>query len=235
MNNEINNNNKPGNSDMTDSDKLDLNADTLIGEGDAVDILAEKLTDAMVPGAIVEFDPEEAERAGAFVEDALSESDALESSVDSIDLDQATTMAKIPNPDQKDLFADWLVVADEPVLTNVSVQTKEKDVDNIIVPIDKSRHILALRLAEQLDKEGEITSKLLTEQANRAFGGTQAEGVYSSKDAYDAMEAAFNIHLFNTENADWTDQDAAWATNKAIDLTSRIQKLPTQTRRDENG
>ncbi len=87
MNNEISNNNKLGNSDMTDSNKFDLNADTLIGEGDAVDILAEKLTDAMVPGAIVEFDPEEAEMAGAFVEDALSESDALESSVDSIDLD----------------------------------------------------------------------------------------------------------------------------------------------------
>ena len=87
MNNEISNNNKLGNSDMTDSNKFDLNADTLIGEGDAVDILAEKLTDAMVPGAIVEFDPEEAEMAGAFVEDALSEADALESSVDSIDLD----------------------------------------------------------------------------------------------------------------------------------------------------
>ena len=86
-------NNKPGNSDMTNSDKFDLkcieqrcnSADTLIGEGDAVDVLAEKLTDAMVPGAIVEFDPEEAERAGAFVEDALSESDALESDIDLID------------------------------------------------------------------------------------------------------------------------------------------------------
>ena len=96
MNNEINKNNNPDIFDMTGSDKFDLNAvlnsdaisaDTLIGEGDAVDILAEKLTDAMVPGAMVEFDPEEAERAGAFVEDALSESDALESSVDSIDLD----------------------------------------------------------------------------------------------------------------------------------------------------
>ena len=81
---------------MTGSDKFDLNAvlnsdaisaDTLIGEGDAVDVLAEKLTDAMVPGAIVEFDPEEAERAGAFVEDALSESDALESDIDLIDND----------------------------------------------------------------------------------------------------------------------------------------------------
>jgi len=90
MNKEISNNN-PGNSDVTDSDKFDLNAvlnidtinaDIFIGEGDAIDVLAEKLTDAMVPGAIVEFDPEEAERAGAFIEDALSEGDALESDVD---------------------------------------------------------------------------------------------------------------------------------------------------------
>lgn len=81
---------------MTDSDKFDLNAvlnsdamsaDTLIGEVDAVDVLAEKLTDAMVPGAIVEFDPEEAERAGAFIEDALSERDALESDIDLLEND----------------------------------------------------------------------------------------------------------------------------------------------------
>lgn len=81
---------------MTDSDKFDLNAvlnsdamsaDTLIVEVDAVDVLAEKLTDAMVPGAIVEFDPEEAERAGAFIEDALSERDALESDIDLLEND----------------------------------------------------------------------------------------------------------------------------------------------------
>jgi hypothetical protein len=85
------NNNNPGNSTVSDSDKSDpnaalnsdaVNADTFISEGDAVDVLAEKLADAMVPGAIVEFDPEEAERAGAFIEDALSEADALESSID---------------------------------------------------------------------------------------------------------------------------------------------------------
>jgi hypothetical protein len=96
MTNEISTNNKPGNSEAADSDTFDVNAvlnsdamsaDTLIGEGDAVDVLAEKLTDAMVPGAIVEFDPEEAERAGAFVEDALSESDALESDIDLLEND----------------------------------------------------------------------------------------------------------------------------------------------------
>lgn len=82
MTHEINNDNKPGSSDMTDSDTLDVNADTLIGAGDAVDVLTEKLTDAMIPGAIVEFDPDEAERMGAFQEDALDEADALESSID---------------------------------------------------------------------------------------------------------------------------------------------------------
>lgn len=48
--------------------------------GDAA--LNDKLTDAMVPGFEVEFDPHEAELAGAFVEDALTEVDAAESSVD---------------------------------------------------------------------------------------------------------------------------------------------------------
>lgn len=44
--------------------------------------LNEKLTDAMIPGYTVEFEPEEAERIGAFNEDALSEADALDSSLD---------------------------------------------------------------------------------------------------------------------------------------------------------
>jgi len=53
----------------------------------ATDVLNEKLSDAeMSPGFEVEFDPDEADKAGAFEEDALSETDALESSVDWVDL-----------------------------------------------------------------------------------------------------------------------------------------------------
>lgn len=44
--------------------------------GYADEIIRQKLIDAEVPGAVVEFDPDEADRAGAFVEDALSEQDA---------------------------------------------------------------------------------------------------------------------------------------------------------------
>ncbi|GAB2881020.1 hypothetical protein GCM10027277_57630 [Pseudoduganella ginsengisoli] len=46
------------------------------------DALVEKLADAMTPGFVAECDPIEAERAGAFAEDAMSEADALASSID---------------------------------------------------------------------------------------------------------------------------------------------------------
>ena len=54
-------------------------------ERSAADALREKLMDAQTPGYQAEFDPEEAERAGAFVEDALSEEDAAASHIDLID------------------------------------------------------------------------------------------------------------------------------------------------------
>lgn len=50
------------------------------------DVVREKLADAQTPGYQAEFDPEEAERAGAFVEDALSEVDAADSNADLLDL-----------------------------------------------------------------------------------------------------------------------------------------------------
>lgn len=48
----------------------------------AGEAIAEKLSDAAIPGYAVEFDPDEAELAGAFVEDALSEDDAIEGAAD---------------------------------------------------------------------------------------------------------------------------------------------------------
>ena len=44
-------------------------------------VLQEKLADAEIPGAQIEFDPDEAEKVGAFVEDALSEQDIVEASI----------------------------------------------------------------------------------------------------------------------------------------------------------
>jgi hypothetical protein len=54
-------------------------------QANAVDVVAEKLQDALTPGYQAEFDPEEADQAGAFFEDALSEQDAMESDTDLMD------------------------------------------------------------------------------------------------------------------------------------------------------
>jgi hypothetical protein len=53
-----------------------------LGVDDADLTLREKLLDALVPGFAAEFDPDEAQRAGAFVEDALTEADAADSATD---------------------------------------------------------------------------------------------------------------------------------------------------------
>jgi hypothetical protein len=64
------------------------NPDNEVGIELEVDVLVEKLSDAeTTPSFEVEFDPYEAEKAGAFEEDAISEVDALESSADLIDLE----------------------------------------------------------------------------------------------------------------------------------------------------
>jgi hypothetical protein len=71
----------------------------------------------------------------------------------------------------------------------------------------------------------------LFEIADRAFGGTQADGAYTPKDAYDALEAGVNQYILSkpTLFSPNVDADQAMLTVKALqDLVSR---LPTQTKR----
>ena len=52
---------------------------------DLTEIIQEKLLDAETPGFQARFDPLEAEMLGAFTEDALSEEDALDSTIDYVE------------------------------------------------------------------------------------------------------------------------------------------------------
>lgn len=95
------------------------------------------------------------------------------------------------------------------------------------------RLMLAEKLAKRLEDGETISSKILFADADAAFGGTQAEGKYSPKDAYDAMEAAVNLYLMLNEPAKAhgavSSEAAAEQANALRDL---VQRLPTQTRRD---
>ena len=55
----------------------------------AREAVREKMADALTPGFQVEFDPDETERVGAFVEDALSEQDVAASGDDLVEVDGA--------------------------------------------------------------------------------------------------------------------------------------------------
>jgi hypothetical protein len=81
--------------DVIFAERADDQAHAAGDQPNAAGALREKLLDAMTPGYQAEFDPDEAEQAGAFVEDALSEQDAAESDIDLVDttVPAATTTA----------------------------------------------------------------------------------------------------------------------------------------------
>ena len=79
---------------MTEHNTTNPEETTFDDQANAAEALREKMADAMTPGYQAEFDPDEAERAGAFVEDALSEEDAAESDADLVD-------ATVPADDQE--------------------------------------------------------------------------------------------------------------------------------------
>lgn len=87
----------------------------------------------------------------------------------------------------------------------------------------------ALDVAEWLRDGVKITPKMLFDSADKSFGGTQAEGKYSVKDAYDAMELGVNQYLSKADLYNGTDVEQAVAQiNK---LAALLDLLPTQTKR----
>ncbi|MFT2112503.1 conjugal transfer protein TraD [Marinomonas sp. 2405UD68-3] len=79
---------------MTTQTNDNLEQSIFDDQANAAEALREKLDDAMTSGYQAEFDPEEAETVGAFVEDALSEEDAAESDADLVD-------ATVPEDDKE--------------------------------------------------------------------------------------------------------------------------------------
>lgn len=67
--------NRRGN-EMTNQDQIEMTA---------AEVLDRKMIDVLIPGAVIELDPDEAEQLGAFHEDALTEAEALESTADLLD------------------------------------------------------------------------------------------------------------------------------------------------------
>lgn len=112
--------------------------------------------------------------------------------------------------------------------------------------VDGDRHILpqgvytvASRVISALQEGRKITPRDIQKWANGGFGGTMAEGKWTSKEAYDAMEMGVNAYLVNAWLAGMRPFNAGVATAEQLktavaEIQSKIlDKLPTQTRRSE--
>ena len=93
---------------------------------------------------------------------------------------------------------------------------------------------LADFVADQLEAGNTISAQGLFDQANRFYGGTTAEGKYTPKDAYDALELGVNKYIAKSSTFS-PDAAGTVAAARAIatKLRDLLDKLPTQTRRTE--
>ena len=89
---------------------------------------------------------------------------------------------------------------------------------------------------ENINRGGKaLTSKELYALADEAFGGTQAEGAYNRKDAYDAMELAVNKFLLQqAAKAHRTFNGTAQSAVSAVEfMQDMLELLPTQNVRTQ--
>lgn len=75
-----------------------------------------------------------------------------------------------------------------------------------------------------------LQNRMFSRLADQAFGGSIARGTYSSRDAYDVLEAAVNRHVLNQIAARVSSEKAP---DLFCELREMLKRLPTQTYRTQ--
>ena len=90
-------------------------------------------------------------------------------------------------------------------------------------------HELITELEERIEDGESFDNPKLTRTAERVFGGSRAQGRYTPRDAYDAVEIAVNNYLLEKHAAELMQMDVTEAL--ASILRPLMQRLPRQTDR----
>jgi hypothetical protein len=90
-------------------------------------------------------------------------------------------------------------------------------------------HELITELEERIEDGEPFDNPKLTRTAERVFGGTRAQGRYTPRDAYDAVEIAVNNYLLERHAGELMQMDVTEAL--ASVLRPLMQRLPRQTDR----
>ena len=90
---------------------------------------------------------------------------------------------------------------------------------------------IADEVRSSIERGTAFSSARLFEIADKAYGGTMAQGAYTVKDAYDGMELAVNQYLMRSDLVRQGNGSAANAKETLAKLQTLLWKLPTQTKR----
>jgi hypothetical protein len=90
-----------------------------------------------------------------------------------------------------------------------------------------SIHELIVELEERIEDGEPFDNPKLMRTADRIFGGTRAEGRYTSSDAYDALEIAVNNYLLEQHARELMQIDVCEALGSV--LRPLLQRLPSQS------
>lgn len=90
---------------------------------------------------------------------------------------------------------------------------------------------IAQWVKDELEADRRIGAPALFQQAYQAFGGTQGQGKYTPKDAYDALELGVNQYISVRTTLYSPRVPAAVAKLTIGQLNGLLQRLPTQTKR----
>lgn len=116
--------------------------------------------------------------------------------------------------------------------SNTSIAEKTVNVNTKSPSSEISNYVL-----NQLSEGKKFTSQELQEAANKAYGGTMAEGKYDVKAMTDAMELGVNRYIIDTVSkaqSDFNAPEAKKAVESIDEITSDIlSMIPTQTKRSE--
>lgn len=116
--------------------------------------------------------------------------------------------------------------------SNTSIAEKTENVNTKFPSSEISNYVL-----NQLSEGKKFTSQELQEAANKAYGGTMAEGKYDVKAMTDAMELGVNRYIIDTVSkaqSDFNAPEAKKAVESIDEITSDIlSAIPTQTKRSE--
>ena len=115
--------------------------------------------------------------------------------------------------------------------------TEENHVQNIADQNKPASTQISDYVIDKLENNSKITTQELQSIADKAYGGTMAEGKYDVKAMTDAMELGVNRYIIDTVSnaqSDFNAPEAKKAVESIDEITSDIlSMIPTQTKRSE--